>query len=91
MNSAVREKAALAKENVRAFFDSCVPSHRKQYFSHYAKRDYPEVWDEIEKLKEILNSSTDMQSVDGASARYVYLSKTLIRKVSFTLARAVLP
>lgn len=87
-----QDEAALAKEQVRAFFQACVPQGRTAYFMPVATKTCPEKLQEIEELKAIINSTPKcIPSYTHACKRYAYVSKEVIRKVSFCLARKVLP
>jgi hypothetical protein len=86
------EEKALAKDQVKAFFEACVPSHRKMYFMPTAQKLCVEQLAEIEQLKQVINSTPKcVPSYSVACKRYAYVSKEVIRKVSFSLARKVLP
>lgn len=58
----------------------------------YAKRDHQTLLDEIEELRGRMQTETQCgPGLEYACNRYVVVSKEVIRKVSFTLCRAVLP
>lgn len=82
---------ALAHERVRAFFDSCVPQHRRRYFQSVAEKYHKELMDEVLSLRQFMDAPpTNASFYESQCNRYVVVSKKIIRLVSFKLARSVL-
>ena len=82
------KEEALAK--VRAFFDDCVPRHRRGLFTSVASKECPGEMKEIEELKEAMQKEEGPGLVYACN-RYVIVSKVVIRRVSFVLAKNAMP
>lgn len=89
---ACENELALARERVKVFYQACVPQSRRSCFVEYALKECPEQMLEIEELKKKISEEPRcVPSYTAACNRWCYLSKEVVRRVSFVLARKVLP
>lgn len=83
---------ARAKDQVRAFFDACVPKHRRHLFMEFADRLMPELAEELRQLRATIDKPPEsVISFQTDVNRYVFISKEIIKKVSINLVRAICP
>jgi hypothetical protein len=83
---------ARAQDEVRAFFEACVPKSRWNHFNECAQKRFNSLWEESQQLKTTLKTATQMDAgITYAANRYVVVSKELIRRTSFELQRKVWP
>jgi hypothetical protein len=76
---------ALAKSEVREFFDLCVPKGLQPHFTKVAKTHFPELLMEIEILKSALDAPPESTDFKFNCHEYVKKSKYLIRHVGIVL------
>jgi hypothetical protein len=88
MRTTTQKMKAEALDSTRIFFESCVPEHLRPHFLPIARLVAPEDLDEVNSLKERINSEpVCIPSYSQSCERYKVVSKKLIIRVAFELMK----